>query len=94
MIVERSNLSCITTYGSYIMENYNEYKTFYVLDEIVEIISFDTDYGVSTVAEINGHNYYLGDMEWDIGAAIMAWQIANDRYLTDDEFTKTIKENW
>lgn len=76
------------------MDNYNEYKTFYVLDEIVEVISFETDYGVSTVAEINGVNCYLGDMDWDISAAISAWQMVNGRHLTDDEFIKTIKENW
>jgi hypothetical protein len=76
------------------VENYNEYKAFDVLGEIVEVISFDTDYGISTVAEINGINYYLGDMDWDISAAIAAWQIANDRCLTDKEFIKVIKENW
>jgi len=76
------------------MDNYNEYKAFDVLGEIVEVISFETDYGISTVAEINGVNYYLGDMSWDVGAAIEAWKLANGRPLTDKEFTKVIEENW
>lgn len=76
------------------MDNYNEYKAFDILGEIVEVISFDTDYGVSTVAEINGVNYYLGDMDWDIGSAIEAWKLVNNRPLTDEEFIKVIKENW
>ena len=75
------------------MEQVSNYIEFLVLEQKVYILSFMTSHGISTVAEINSRNYYLGNTEPDVTAAVLAWQYENNRFINDDEFEKVINDN-
>ena len=71
---------------------YKNYITFSILKDQVNLISNETDYGTSTVAEIKDVYYYLGDMEPTLGAALIAWQSLN-KDLSNEELEKVINQN-
>jgi hypothetical protein len=76
------------------MENYSEFQTFSVLGQEVFIFcEEETAYGKNTVAEINNQLFYLGNIEPDITAAILAYQGVTGKYLSDSEFDLTLKQN-
>jgi hypothetical protein len=72
---------------------YKNYVAFTILGEEIILYSDETSYGRSTVAEINGTNYYLDNEPPSIGTAIIAWQDYHDKLLTDEEFKKVMAEN-
>ena len=76
------------------LKEFSDFTTFTVLGNTVNVLSFTTDQGISTVAEIGSRIYHLGDLPGDVSTAIVAWQYEYKRFLTDDEFQKTIDENW
>lgn len=77
----------------YIMIVYKDYITFIVLGQEINLITGDTDYGSSTVAEINNKYYYLGETIPNLDTAIKGWHQANSRTLTVDEFNQVINDN-
>lgn len=72
---------------------YKDYLEFIIMNDKVNIISDETDYGRSTVAEINNQYYYLGDDSASLAAAILAWQDIKGRELTNDELSQVLKDN-
>ena len=74
-------------------ELYKDYTQYVVLGNIVNLISNETDYGTSTVAEINDLYYHLGDENISLSVAIMAYCKVNDKSITDDELLKILEEN-
>lgn len=72
---------------------YKDYITFNILGEELNIISNETDYGRSTVAELNGQFYYLGDEPNDLETALFAWQDMQNKILSLEEFEEILKNN-
>ena len=72
---------------------YKDYSTFSILDQEINLILNETDYGQSIVAEVNNKYYYLGNEKPNIGTAIIAWQQVNGRDLNDDEFRLVLIDN-
>lgn len=70
-----------------------DYVTFKVMDKEINLYSEDMKYGLSTVAEIDDHFYYLGDELPVIASAILAWQKVNDRDLTNEELRQVMIDN-
>jgi hypothetical protein len=72
---------------------YKDYVVFTVLGEEIALISSETAYGQSTVAEINGQYHYLDNELPTIASAIFAWQELNNRDLTSDELHQVMTDN-
>lgn len=72
---------------------YKDYIVFTILGQEVNLISSDTVYGQSTVAEIDNHYYYLGIESPTLGAAVMAWHDLHQRDLTNEELDQIISDN-
>lgn len=72
---------------------YKDYVSFMVMGEEIALISSETAYGRSTVAEINGHYHYLDDELPSIASAIFAWQEIYNRDLTTDELHQIMSDN-
>ena len=72
---------------------YSDYITYLVMGQEVNMFSDETDYGLSTVAEINGQYFYLGKCLSNIHNAILAWQDANDRDITQQELSQVLLDN-
>lgn len=72
---------------------YKDYVVFTVLGEEINLISSETAYGRSTVAEINGQYHYLDDELPTIASAIFAWQELNNRDLTTEELHQIMVDN-
>lgn len=68
---------------------YRDYASFTVLGTEINVIAGDT----SVVAEIGDKYYYVGEVIPNIDAAILAWQQANGRSLTKEEFNKVLADN-
>ena len=90
------------------MEEFSKFETFNVLGDTVSVLCTDTDYGVSAVAEIEDHIYYIGllhehketgrirfDVEEtpNIFLAIVAWSSYFDRRLEDADYLKVLEDN-
>jgi len=75
------------------MQEFNNFTTYNVLGIKISIVSFETDYGINTVAEINNHYHYLGNVDTDVYAAILTYQDINNKFLSDEEFDKVLKDN-
>lgn len=72
---------------------YKDYTTFTVLGEEIGLISSETAYGRSTVAEIDDQFYYLDGELPTVASAIMAWQELNNRDLTNEEIIQVMEDN-
>jgi hypothetical protein len=72
---------------------YKDYVTFQVLGLEINLISNETEYGRSTVAEMPDHYHYLGNEQPTIAAAIFAWQEVNGRELTEEELRQVMVDN-
>ena len=72
---------------------YKDYVTFTVLGQEVNLISSETDYGTSTVAEVNERYHYLGNEPPSVLAAVWAWQKINGRELTNEELNQVMTDN-
>jgi hypothetical protein len=90
------------------MKEFSDFVKYDVLGNDVYILCTDTDYGISAVAEIEGHIYYLGIVSEivaptylslnhggfeNVGLAILAWQDHSGDHLTNEEFDKVIAVN-
>jgi len=64
---------------------YNNYLSFKILGQYINMFSDETDYGRRTVAEINDSYHYLGDVEPTIQTAILLWEKLNGKNLSEDE---------
>lgn len=72
---------------------YKDYITFTILGEEIHLISDETSYGHSTVAEFNDRYHYINDELPNISTAIFAWQEVNGRDLTSDELHQVMVDN-
>jgi len=72
---------------------HKDYVSFTILGEDIPIISSETAYGRSTVAEINGHYYYLDSELSSISSAIFAWQEVNNTDLSAEEIQQIMIDN-
>lgn len=74
---------------------YKDYVTFIILKDKINLISDETDYGRSTVAEFNDSStfYYLGDEHPTLSAAMLIWQQVNNRDLSNEEIDKVLLDN-
>lgn len=72
---------------------YKDYVVFTILGEEINLISDETAYGRSTVAEINGQYHYLDEELPTIASAIFAWQELNNRDLTTEELHQIMVDN-
>jgi len=72
---------------------YKDYVTFTILGEEINLISSETAYGRSTVAEISGDYHYLDNELPTIAAAVFAWQELNNRDLSNEELSQVMQDN-
>lgn len=73
---------------------YKDYITFKILNDIVDVISDETDYGRSTVVVTNGKNYYyMGDEPPNLETVLFAWQDLNEILLSEEQFETIMKQN-
>jgi hypothetical protein len=72
---------------------YKDYITFNILDQEINLISDQTDYGRNTVAEVDGELFYLGSEPPSLENAIVVWQDIHDRDLSLNEIDKIIIDN-
>jgi hypothetical protein len=72
---------------------YKDYITFIILGDEVNLISNETSYGRSTVAEINNKYYYLDDEVPLISTALFAWQELNNKQLNSEELHQVMVDN-
>jgi hypothetical protein len=79
--------------GGYIVPVRKDYITFIMLGQEVNLISNESVYGLSTVAEINNQYHYLGSEPDTIGSAICAWQDINNREFTAQELRQVMIDN-
>jgi hypothetical protein len=72
---------------------YKDYETFIVMGQEVNLISDETDYGLNTIAEVDGDFHYLGSENPGVSAAIFAWQEINGRLLNERELHQVMVDN-
>jgi len=72
---------------------YKDYVTFTLMGKEINLISNETVYGLSTVAEINNHYQYMGNEPPNVATAIYAWQEVNGRDLTNEELRQVMLDN-
>ncbi len=72
---------------------YKDYLTFAVMGKDIHLISDETAYGRSTVAEIDGRYYYMDNEPSNIATAVFAWQEVNGRDLTSEELHQVMVDN-
>lgn len=72
---------------------YNNFITFSILGEDINLSSEDTSYGRSTVAELDDNYYYLDDMFPGIEAAIVVWETATNLILSTEQINQVMKDN-
>jgi hypothetical protein len=75
------------------MNVWKDCLTFKIMDKTVHLYSGETSYGLSTVADIDNHFYYLGNKAGDITSAIFAWKAVNGRTLTVEEENQILIDN-
>lgn len=75
------------------MEEFSDFITFIVKGVTVNVVCTNTDIGINTVAEIDNHYYYLGQVKPDVSAAISAWQYMSGKQLSNKEFNEVVREN-
>jgi len=75
------------------MNVWKDCLTFKIMGKTILLYSGETSYGLSTVADIDNHFYYLGDRVADISSAIFAWKAVNGRTLTDEEEIQILIDN-
>jgi len=72
---------------------YKDCVVFTIMGKEINLISSETAYGRSTVAEINGQYHYLDQELPTIASAIFAWQEINNRDLTNEELHQVMVDN-
>lgn len=75
------------------MTVYKDYSTFIVMNQEINIISDEFDFGRHTIAEVNGKFYHIGNEESNIVAAVFAWQELNKRDLSTEELKQVMIDN-
>jgi hypothetical protein len=77
------------------MEDYNEFKSYNILDQKISLISIETDYGLNTIAEFGDKEYYyLGDRKANLVSAILAYCKYYDKVLSHDEYEYVFNKNY
>jgi hypothetical protein len=69
-------------------------KSYIFFDDLIELVSDDTDYGLNTVAFYKGQRFYLGDEEPTIVSAIHVYETANDCNLSEEQMSQITKDNY
>ncbi len=72
---------------------YKDYVTFTVMGKEINLISNETAYGRSTVAELDNRFHYMDDEPPNVATAIFAWQEVNGRDLTNEEIRQVMVDN-
>ncbi len=72
---------------------YLDYTTFTIANTQVSLISDNTDYGINTIAEINGNYHHMFSEVVSLPTAIFAFQECMGRDLTDDELKQALDDN-
>ncbi len=72
---------------------YKDYVTFTIMGKDINLISDETEYGLSTVAEIDGHYQYMDNEPSNVATAVFAWQEVNGRDLTSEELHQVMIDN-
>ena len=72
---------------------YKDCITFNILGDELNIFCNNTDYGRSTVAELNDQFYYLGDKPVDLTSALFAWENLLGKILSPTELEEITKNN-
>lgn len=72
---------------------YKDYVTFTVMGKEINLISNETAYGRSTVAELESQYHYMDDEPPNVATAIFAWQEVNGRDLTSEEIRQVMIDN-
>jgi hypothetical protein len=72
---------------------YKNYETYNVLGSEVNMISDETDYGINTIAEINGKYFYLGKENPELATAMIAWQNITNQIISLEQIDQVIKDN-
>jgi hypothetical protein len=90
------------------MKEFTYFQPFTILGDRVGVLCCDTDYGMACVADIGGFTHYLGVLQYyremgvlrkdaddcpSVALAILAWQQFKNRFLTDEEYEKVLKDN-
>jgi hypothetical protein len=75
------------------MEDYSAYIDYYINGVRIDVLSINTDYGFTVLAEIDNNKYYLGEGSADISAAILAYQLFTGKTLSPEERAKIIELN-
>ena len=70
-----------------------DYPVFHILGQEIALISEMLDWGRNTAALINDKTYYLGSELPNIGTAVIAWEQANERSLTETELQLVFKDH-
>jgi hypothetical protein len=72
---------------------YKDYSTFRILDKEIFVYSQDTEYGRSTVVQIDDLFYYVGEEPPDLETSIFVFCDLNNRDLTEQEYDKVLEDN-
>ena len=72
---------------------YKDYVVYTVLGKEINLMQCETDYGPSTVAEIDEKYHHMGNEPTNIATAIFAWQELNGRDLTSEELRQVLIDN-
>ena len=72
---------------------YKDYTSFTVMGKEINLFSCETDYGQSTVAEMDDKFYHMGNEIPNIATAVFAWQEISGRDLTSEELHQVLIDN-
>lgn len=72
---------------------YKDYVTYNILGDELNLFSYETEYGRSTVAELGDRYYYLGDEPANLESALFIWQDMQGKILSLEEFEEVTNNN-
>ncbi len=72
----------------------NNTISYHMLGEIMELVSDQTSYGLSTVALFRGKTHYLGDEEPNVVSAIHVYESVNNMDLNEDQMAQITLDNY
>lgn len=72
---------------------YQDCITYNILGTNVYLYSDEYDFGINTVAEVDGRFHYLGSEQPSLLAAVFALQEVYNIQLTDRELKQVLEEN-
>ncbi len=72
---------------------YNDCITFNILGKEIEVISSETEYGLSTVVDFDGKYYYLGNEPPNLDTVVFAWQDYYNVQFSDQDLKEITNKN-